>query len=531
MSFKTISRSELAAHHSESSCWVAIDCIVYDLTKFLRAHPGGKGAILAFAGKDATTEFFELHKKEVLLKYGPKLRIGVLEGEPLKIPSAEDYDASLIDTVTPFAETTADKGWKSPFYTQSHLDFRKAVRKFIHSEITPDAEAGEESGADVQIEVFKKLGSSGILACRIGRAAMPFVQKLNLQLPGGIAPAEFDYFHELIAHSENHRIGFPGYADGIGSGFVIGLPPVIHFGRGDLRERVVKECLLGEKRICLAISEAGAGSDVAALACTGELQGDHIIINGHKKWITNGSFADYFVTAVRTGKSGPKGISLVLVERSEGLLTNKMKTSYSAAAGTAFVLYENVRVPKENILGNIHDGFKLILANFNHERWMIALSCVPLMRLVLADCYKWAMQRKVFGKRLIDQPVIRFKLAQMTAGVESCQAWLDSITYQMNMMPFSEQNAQLAGPIALLKYHVTRTLFSVCDSAAQIFGGRSITKTGMGGNVERIMRGAKIVAIYGGSEEIVADLAVRQSVLEAEAKIAKDPRLGMVAKL
>jgi alkylation response protein AidB-like acyl-CoA dehydrogenase len=116
---------------------------------------------------------------------------------------------------------------------------------------------------------------------------------------------------------------------------------------------------------------------------------------------------------------------------------------------------------------------------------MIALSVIPLMRLVLADCYRWAMQRKVFGKRLIEQPVIRFKLAQMTAGVESCQAWLDAITFQMNVMSYKQANEALAGPIGLLKYHITRNLLMVCDNGAQIFGGRSITRTGMGQNLVR----------------------------------------------
>lgn len=520
--------ADVAKHNTEEDCWIIVDSEVYDVTKFLKVHPGGRGPLLSLAGKDATLQFFEFHKKNILDKY-PKLRVGkILNAEPQR-----PLSTGLIDDVTPFAETTADLNWKSPFFKPSHLKFRRALRDFYDREIRPQAEAEEESGRDPTLEVFQKLGRAGIWACRIGIVAMPFVKPLGITLPSGLSPDEFDYFHEQIAHSENQQYGCPGYADGLGSGLCIGLPPVIHFGPADMRNKVGAEVLLGDKRICLAISEAGAGSDVAALATTAKLSDDgkHYIVNGHKKWITNGSFSDYFVTAVRTGGAGARGLSLLLIERSDGLTTQKMKTSYSPAAGTALVMYENVKVPRSNLLGKENDGFRCIVYNFNHERWMIALSVVPIMRLVLADCYRWAMNRKVFGKRLIEQPVIRFKLAQMTAGVESSQAWLDAITFQMNAMSYKESNEALAGPIALLKYHITRNLLMVCDNGAQIFGGRAITRTGMGQNLERIMKGAKIVAIYGGSEEIMADLAVRQALSQVDARIAKNPALAYIAKL
>jgi alkylation response protein AidB-like acyl-CoA dehydrogenase len=119
----------------------------------------------------------------------------------------------------------------------------------------------------------------------------------------------------------------------------------------------------------------------------------------------------------------------------------------------------------------------------------------------------------------------------MTSGIESCQAWLDSITFQMNVMSYEQQSKQLGGPIALLKFHITRTAQLISDNACQIFGGRGITRTGMGQFVERNARAYKFPAIYGGSEEILADLAVRQAVKQVEDVIKADKKAHFLAKL
>jgi len=524
-----LSVAEVKLHNKASDCWIIIDSVVYDVTKFLNAHPGGKGPLLAFAGADATQYFFELHKKNVLDKYGPKLKKGVVD-----LNSQYKPEPGQFDLVTPFAEHPSTKGWKSPFFNKSHLEFRSTVRKFFDMEIKPNVEQYEEAGTDPSRETFLQMGRAGILAARIGVACKPWLGGLNgVSLPGGLSADKLDFFHEQIAHEEIANLGVPGYGDGLATGLVIGLPPVIHFGSEEVKSRVILPCLKGEKIICLAISEPQAGSDVAGLVTVATLTADkkHFIVNGQKKWITNGSFSDYFVTAVRTGSKGGKGLSLLLIERSEGVTTSKIKTSYSPAAGTATVFFENVKVPVENLLGKLNEGFKCIMANFNHERWLIAVIALQYNRLATADCYRWAMQRKVFGKRLIDQPVIRFKLAQMTAGVESCQAWLDSITYQMNVMSYEQQSKQLGGPIALLKFHVTRTSQLVSDNACQIFGGRGITRTGMGQFVERNARAYKFPAIYGGSEEVLADLAVRQAVKQVDESIKHTPSNHFLTKL
>lgn len=134
------------------------------------------------------------------------------------------------------------------------------------------------------------------------------------------------------------------------------------------------------------------------------------------------------------------------------------------------------------------------------------------IRLAVEECLKWSHQRIVFGKPLINQPVIRSKLARMIALAESNQAWLEQITHQMNNMSYAQQSKLLSGPIALLKSHATRSAHEVADDATNIFGGRGITRGGMGRVVEMFHRGYKFDAILGGTEEILADLGVRQAM-------------------
>lgn len=257
---------------------------------------------------------------------------------------------------------------------------------------------------------------------------------------------------------------------------------------------------------------------------------------------------------------------MLLIPRGEGVETKLIKTSYSPTAGTAFVSYDNVKVPIENLLGKENKGLQVILSNFNHERWYCFpshLSHCPLSslylvlyanrvmccasartsRFVVEECLKWSNQRQVFGKTLLHQPVIRQKLAKMIALVEACQSWLENVTNAMCNMNYKQQSEHLAGrtftflyftmirsiliffiflsrfthtlnpgQIALLKMFCTRAEHEIADDAVQIFGGRGITRTGMGKYIEMFHRTYKFNAILGGAEEVLSDLGVRQAM-------------------
>ena len=511
-------REEVARHASDDSNWVIIDDKVYDLTRFAAFHPGGAAFISSVAGRDATDKFYAFHRGDVLRSMASKYVIGVVADPPSGKKATVTLEPGTLSNV-PYAEPSAFQGLPSPYYNETHRRFRLDLRKFFDEEVVPDAVALDARGTHPSPELWRLLGKRGVLASRVqhGPWLKDVVENCGVTLPGGVRTDEFDYFHELIAHEEaSGRLGVPGYADGLGAGFVIGLPPVLQFGKPEVAKRVGREVLTGTKRICLAISGPEAGSDVANVACVAEKTPDGLFykVNGVKKWITNGVFADYFVTAVRTGSknAGVNGLSLLLVERSNGLETKPIKTSYSASAGTAYVSYADVLVPVSNLLGKEGEGFKLIMHNFNHERWYIVAGVNRASRLIIEECLKWSKQRMVFGKPLAEQPVIRQKLAKLASQVEGVQAWLEAITFQMQHMSHVEQAAKLAGPIALLKLFATRVANDVADEACQIFGGRAITATGMGQVVERFQRSVKFGAILGGSEEIVGDLGIRQAM-------------------
>lgn len=173
----------------------------------------------------------------------------------------------------------------------------------------------------------------------------------------------------------------------------IGLPPIMNQGSHYLKDRYINSVLTGEKMICLAITEPWAGSDVAGLKCTAELtdDGKHYIVNGMKKFITTGEYADIFTTAVRTGGEGFFGVSLLAIERTmPGVKTRKMNMQGVWGSGTAFITFENVKVPVEHLIGEEGIGFMYIMQNFNHERFTIAIKCVAACRCVYNECMKYA---------------------------------------------------------------------------------------------------------------------------------------------
>ncbi|KAL4920046.1 acyl-CoA dehydrogenase/oxidase [Aspergillus aurantiobrunneus] len=504
MSSKTFTRAEVAQHTTEDSLWCIIDHRVYDLTDFLDAHPGGSVVLAQIAGKDATIDFYNLHRHDVLTKYRPTLCIGRIANETPEV--IEPTPSSL--SPVPYAEPLwLRPGFTSPYYKDSHRRLQKAIREFTALHVAPEAQEKERDGTWISQVLIDKMAEANVLAMRLGPGKHLHGRTL---LGGAVSGEEFDYMHDLILTQEMVRSNARGFQDGNMAGMVISLTAVQNWLRNEpLRARLTEEVLSGKKKMCLAVTEAFAGSDVAGLRTTAEKtpDGKHYIVNGTKKWITNGTWADYFVTACRT----EKGFSVLLIPRTEGVETSQIKTSYSTTAGTAFVEFNNVKVPVENLLGEEHKGFIVVMSNFNHERFMMVCAVVRMSMTVVEECMKWCNQRIVFGKRLIDQPVIRQKLARMISLTESNQAWLESIAFQMCNMSYAEQSKYLGGPIGLLKSHATRCAGEIAEQATNIFGGRGLTQTGMGRVIEMFNRTYKFDAILGGTEEILADLGVRQA--------------------
>lgn len=503
-----LTRDEVAKHCTAADAWIVIDGDVYDVTKFARIHPGGASLLLEYAGQDATEDFFGLHKLEVLDKY-KRLKKGRLADAGPATPSARM--ASSVISKVPFGEPAHLQGFDSPYFKESHIALRKAARKFFMEETMEDALECEATGDAPPKELRMRCGEVGIVAMVQGPGKHLALAPNGL-MGGAVKPEEFDYFHELIIQEERGRTFCPGFEDGLDAACSIGVPVIIKYGNDWQKEQTLPAIFRGEQNACLAISEAFAGSDVAGMRTRAELDptGENYIVNGTKKWITGGMYADWFVTAVRTGGKGAKGISMLLIPRSDAVQTKVIKSKYSSAAGTAYVTYENAVVPKKYLIGKENAGFQIIMSNFNHERWMICVNCIARARICTEEVFKWAMQRKVFGNKLVEQPVIREKLAQMFGGLESCTSMMYDVTHAMNLQ--GPQGAEIGGRIALLKYQTTRMCHLVADNAVQILGGRGVTQGGMGRIVETFHRVYKIPSVYGGSEEIMADLCVRQAI-------------------
>lgn len=513
---KKFTIEEVVKHQQADDCWIIIHDKVYDVTKFLNDHPGGKKVLLKAAGADASKQFDAFHSPSVLTKVAAQYligEIGVESAEPVETDDVVDQNPLQVGEVygdmVPFGDPFWYQDFYSPYYNDSHRAVRKAVREFVEREIMPFTHEWDEAKA-LPREIYEKAAKAGILSSVVGHVDAEYVP---YELPGGVAPNDFDAFHHIIVADELSRCASGGVTWGLIGGLGIGLPPVIHFGSKYLKDKVVRDCLAGTKNICLAITEPSGGSDVAGLQTEAKDMGDHYLVNGEKKWITNGTFADYFTVAVRTGEPGFNGISFLLLEKTmPGIKCTQMKCSGVWPSGTAYITFEDVKVPKENLIGKENKGFKYIMQNFNSERMGIVIQANRFARVCIEESLKYAHKRKTFGKRLVDHPVIRNKFAHMIRQVEATHAWMESLAYQAQHMPPEIQAIRLGGPIALCKAQSTQTFEYCAREAAQIFGGLAYTRGGQGEKVERLYREVRAFAIPGGSEEIMLDLGVRQAV-------------------
>lgn len=263
---------------------------------------------------------------------------------------------------------------------------------------------------------------------------------------------------------------------------------------------------------------------MAGIRCTAKLSADgkHYIVSGEKKWISNAVFADYFTVAVRTGGEGMAGISLLLLEKEmKGIQCRYMQCQGSWGSGTTFITFDDVHVPVTNLIGTLNDGFKYVMFNFNHERLAGIIHAVRFSRELIRDSLLHAHQREAFGKKLIDNQVVRQKLAHMARQVEATQGWLLDLVYQIKIMPRNAQLLRLGGPTALLKAQASLMFENCAREASQIFGGLSYTRSGKGERVERLYRDVRVWAIGGGSEEVMLDLGIRQAMKVSEMLGAK----------
>ena len=372
--------------------------------------------------------------------------------------------------------------------TSEHHEWRAQLRRFFDREVIPYAEEWDENGA-IPDELWPKSAAVGILG-------LGFPEEF-----GGITEG-IDIWHSIILNEEMARIAVGGIAATL-MVHGIGLPPVINFGSEAIKQLVAPPVLAGAKRISLAITEPGGGSDVARLQTTARLDDDHYVVNGSKTYITGGMNANWFTTAVRTGGEGSSGVSALLIPAdTEGVSRTSLdKKQGWWCSDTATIYFDNVRVPVGNLLGQENKGFGVIMNNFNSERLAMSAAMEAYSRVCLEDSVAWARERKTFGQRLADHQVIRHKIAEMKQRINATQAYLQLVCHEV------AAGNENAGDIAMLKVQCSQTMEYCAREAMQILGGIGYMR---GSRVERIYREVRVNAIGGGSEEIMRDLAARQ---------------------
>lgn len=413
-------------------------------------------------------------------------------------------------------------GHPSPYYTDSHKKWQKTCRAMF-DELMADAGEWERQG-DVPESLYSQFAAANMLIPNLSSPLpVQWLHKLGIRtLPGGLPVEEFDSIHTLIYADELARSGSLGPGGAITTGMAFGVPPILKFGSKSLQERFLPDLLTGKKRICIAITEPSAGSDVGNIQTTAtrSKDGKHFIVNGTKKWITNGLWSDYASMAVRTGGPGPAGLSMLVVPllHTKGVNMRRIKVQGQTAAGTTFIELDDVLVPVENLIGKEGMGMKYVMLNFNHERLSISIGVNRLSRVAISAAFEYCLKREAFGKPLMDQAVVRHRLAKCGAELESHWAWIEQFTYSLTKMSEEEANRELGGLTALLKAQAGRVIESCASTAVLLFGGNGYSKSGQGEVVERIYREVPGARIPGGSEDVMLDVAIRQLVKNFQRK-------------
>ncbi|CZR68031.1 uncharacterized protein PAC_17930 [Phialocephala subalpina] len=340
---------------------------------------------------------------------------------------------------------------------ESHRQLRDAMRanfRQSNQNIIPNASRWEEDET-LPKEIYRQVAKDDVLMPMAAGKSIPSELAGKFPIMGGMKPEEWDGFHDFVIHDELNRV----------------------------RGIVVLNGLIGGVNM-LAITEPDAGSDVSALATEAVLtrDGKSYKVSGQKKvciilalspWSELNADATYADNFLALTKTSADGMIILLIPKCERVSVRNMKMSGSSSAGTAFVGFDNVLVPLENVVGEAGQGFTCIVSNFNYERLFISFQSVRASGVCLEDSISYASSRETFGKKLIEHPVIRLKLAHMARKTETLQAWIE---------------------VRSLSSKHTGIVLQAVRDAIQILGGIGLTR------------------VLAGSEEIILDLSVRRAV-------------------
>ncbi len=375
---------------------------------------------------------------------------------------------------------------KRTLYTDEHLRFRDAFRRFVEKEITPHHAQWEHEGI-VPRAVWRKAGELGFLC---------FEAPEEL---GGLGEGDYRY-HAVIAE-ELAYTGATGIGFGLHSSIV--LPYILLFGTAEQQQCWIPRMVTGELIGAIAMTEPAAGSDLAGIRTTAVRDGDHYIVNGQKTFITNGINSDLVVTVVKTDPTARhKGISLLVIERGmEGFTRGRnLEKIGLKAQDTAELFFDNVRVPVANLLGEEGKGFYYLMQRLPQERLDIAVTAVAASEAALDMTVRYCKERTAFGQPIGSFQNSRFKLAEMKTEIEIARVFVDRCIETLNAGELTAEEAAMA------KWWTTDLQKRVMDECLQLHGGYGYM---LEYPIAKFYLDARVQPIYGGTNEIMKEVIGR----------------------
>jgi acyl-CoA dehydrogenase len=379
-------------------------------------------------------------------------------------------------------------------FDEEHEMFRDSVRSFMINEVQPHGERWREQGI-VDREAYLKAGEQGLLL-------MWADEKY-----GGAGVSDFRYEQILMEELTMH--GDIGFFLWLHSRLV--APYIDEFGTDEQKERWLAKCVTGEQILAIAMTEPGTGSDLAAIRTKAEDQGDHYLLNGSKTYISNGILADLVIVAARTDPESKRGISLFVVERGmEGFERGaNLKKIGLKSQDTAELYFNNVKVPKENLLGQLNRGFYHMMHGLVEERLLAAVGFVANCEAAVATTMEYINDRHIFGQPVAAFQNTRFKMADMRTEIDVAQAFVDQCVVQHNEGKLSADDAAKA------KLFTSELEGRVTDECLQLHGGAGYMDEYP---ISGMYTAARVSRIYAGTSEIMREIIARSMGLDPRKK-------------
>ncbi|MDV6014069.1 acyl-CoA dehydrogenase family protein [Haloechinothrix sp. LS1_15] len=373
------------------------------------------------------------------------------------------------------------------FDSQERRALRETVRRFTEREILPELDSWERAG-ELPRALHRKAGEAGLL---------------GVAFPEDVGGGGGDAIDALVVAEEMLYAGASGGL--IASLFThgIALPHIASAGDARQIDRWVRPTLAGEAIGALAITEPDGGSDVAGLRTTAERDGDEFVVNGAKTFITSGARADFVTTAVRTGRPGAHGISLLVIERdTPGFsVSRKLDKMGWQCSDTAELAFSDCRVPVANLVGEENTGFIQIAQHFVEERLSLAVQAYAAAQRALDLTVDWCRKRDTFGRPLIFRQLVQHKLTEMARRIDVARSYTRDIAIR------HVAGEDVLARVAFAKNTAVEAGEWVVNEAVQLHGGLGYMREA---EVERQYRDMRILGIGGGTNEIMTSLAARQ---------------------